>query len=91
MTKMFRLSLVFTGALLFAVGVIVGQQAQRSKFDRYLRPASVTAMEVAMLKANIGVIRSSMSLDVPTIYYDQSCSCFTAHATVTSELTKKSR
>jgi hypothetical protein len=30
-----------------------------------------------------------MSLEVPTIYYDQSCPCFTAHATIASELAKE--
>lgn len=89
MTRIFRLLLVFIGALLFAIGALIGQQSQRSKFDQYLRPASVTPMDIALLKANVGVVRSFMSLEVPTIYYDQSCPCFTAHATITSELTKE--
>jgi hypothetical protein len=89
MTKTLRLSLVIAGTLLFAIGALVGQQSQRSKFNKYTRPASVTEMDIAMLRANIGVVRSFMSLEVPTIYFDQSCPCFTAHATITSDLVGK--
>jgi hypothetical protein len=34
------LLLAVIGVLVFGVGVLVGQQAQRSKFDTYLRPAA---------------------------------------------------
>jgi hypothetical protein len=89
MTNTFRSLLAFIGALLFAIGVLLGQQGQRSKFDKYMRPASVTPMDIAALKANLGVVRSFMSLEVPTIDYDPACQCFLAHASVTSELTKE--
>jgi hypothetical protein len=88
MTRTIRLS-VALGMVLFVVGVLVGQQIRRSKFEKYLRPATATTMDVAVLRANLEVIRGSMALDTPRIYYDSSRSCFVAHAVVTSELTKK--
>jgi hypothetical protein len=89
MTKTFRLLLVLIGGLLFAVGLLLGQQIGRSKFERYLHPSTATPMDVAVLRANINVVRSFMALDVPAIYYDSSCACFTAHATITSDLMKE--
>jgi hypothetical protein len=77
------------GLFLFVIGLLVGQQTQRSKFDKYLRGASVSQMQISILEANMDVIRAYLPLEVPVIYYDQSCSCFPAHATIASEVTKK--
>jgi hypothetical protein len=85
----FRLLLVVIAGIVFIVGLLLGQQTQRSKFERYLRPATVTPMDVAVLRTNIEVVKSFMQLDVPTIYYSSSCKCFTAHTIVTSELAKQ--
>jgi hypothetical protein len=89
MTKTFRFLLVLIGILLFAVGLLLGQQIQRSKFDKYLRPRVVTPMEIGVLRANIEAISGRMEFGVPTIYYDPSCACFTASAVITSDLMKK--
>ncbi len=89
MTKTFRLLLLLIGVLLFAVGLLLGQQVPRSKFDKYLRPNAVTRMEIGVLRANIEAIRGFMEFGVPTIYYDPSCACFTASAEITSDLMKK--
>jgi uncharacterized protein YneF (UPF0154 family) len=89
MTKTLRLLLVLVGGLLFVVGVLVGQQVRHSKFEKYLRPATSNPMDVAVVEANLHVIRSFMQLDVPVLFYDSSCGCFIAHSVVTSELTKQ--
>jgi hypothetical protein len=86
MTKR-RFSIMLMCGLLFAVGLLLCQQVQRSKFEKYTRQSS--AMDVAVLRANIEVVRSYMSIDVPTIYYDSSCACFVAHAIITSESMKE--
>lgn len=44
MTKTFRSLLVLIGALLFVVGLLLGQQIRRSKFEKYLRPAAIVPM-----------------------------------------------
>ena len=86
MTKAFRLFLLLIGGLLFVVGLLLGQQIRRTKFEKYLRPAATVPMDVAVLRANVDVIRSFMQFDVPTIHYDWVCACFVAHSVVTSEL-----
>jgi len=88
MTKTFRFLLVLIGVLLFASGLFLGQQTKRSRFEKYLRPGSITPMEIAVLKANIEVVRSMIS-DAPKIYYDSSCACFLARVTITSDWTKE--
>ncbi len=95
MTKTFRLLLVPVGSLLFTLGMVLGQQIQRSKFDKYLRPATVAPMELSLLRANLELVRnftpaSSIPglFDVPTISYDSRCACFVARAVVTTELMK---
>jgi hypothetical protein len=77
------------GLFLFVVGVLVGQQAQHSKFDKYLRATNASQMQIAVLEVNMDVLRAYLPFEVPRIYYDSACSCFAAHATVTNELTKK--
>lgn len=89
MTKSFRFSLMLIGVLLFVVGFLFGQQIQRSKFERYLRPGAVTPMEIGVLRANLEAIRGFMEFEVPIISYDPSCPCFVARATITSDLMKK--
>ena len=88
-----RWLLGFVGLLLFAVGVLVGQQAQRSKFDKYLQSTNVTAMQLALISANLDIIRQSTSSEigvgVPEVYYDAKTGSLSAAAIVTDELTKK--
>jgi hypothetical protein len=90
MTKPVRVSLPIVGVLLFALGLLLGQQTQRSKFDKYLRPGGVTAMDLAVLRANVGALKSYASIEVPVIYYEPSCACFLAKATVTSAMMTES-
>jgi hypothetical protein len=88
MTKTVSSLLGIIGILTFTVGLLLGQQMRRSKFDAYLH-GSVTPMDIAVLRANTEVVRGFISLEIPNIYYNASCACFTAHATVTSELAAK--
>jgi hypothetical protein len=60
MTKTIRLLLGLIGILLFTVGLLVGQQMRHSKFDKYMRPANVSEMDIAMIQANLDLIQSSM-------------------------------
>jgi hypothetical protein len=83
-------SFVVIGVLLFAVGLLLGQQAQRSKFDAYLRVGGVTPMEVSLLRINEDIIRSHMAMDIPTVSYSSACSCFIGRVVVTDELMKSS-
>src|SRR5579863_2928636 len=72
---------------------MVGQQAQRSKFDKYLQSTNVTAMQLALISANLDIIRQSTSSEigvgVPEVYYDPKTRSLSAAAIVTDELTKK--
>jgi hypothetical protein len=77
------------GLFLFVLGVLVGQKAQRSKFDKYLGATNVSQMQISVLETNIDLLRAYLPYEVPRIYYDPSCSCFAAHATITKEVTKK--
>jgi hypothetical protein len=92
MTRTLRLLLAFTGVLLFAVGLLLGQ-IQRSKFDKYLRPTTVTSMQLAVLEANIEVIRnllpSETGTGIPTVYFDPSCPCLLGTSLISSDLMKK--
>jgi hypothetical protein len=91
MTKTLRLLLVIVGILLFAVGLLLGQQIRRAKFEKYLNAATVTPMEVAVLRTNVEIVKQYMpiAIGIPTVYYNPSCACFTAHAIITSESMKK--
>ncbi len=89
MTKTVRWLLVFIGVLLFAVGLLVGQQTRPSKFQKYLRPAEMSSMDLALLRVNIEIVRDNLTFEVPRVHYDSSCTCFVAHSTVTSDLTKQ--
>jgi hypothetical protein len=85
---------LFVGILLFSVGLLVGQQTQRSKFDKYLRPTSVTQMQLTMLEANIKamklIIPDQGEMGLPDISYDDSCRCFAAVVNVSGDLMKRS-
>jgi hypothetical protein len=87
MSKAFLLFPVFVGLLLFAVGLLVGQQIQRSKFEKYLQSTAVTSMQLKLMQANLNVIRASVpvsesGMDVPRVDYEPSCRCFEAQATL---------
>jgi hypothetical protein len=94
MTKNLRWLLVLVGSLLFALGLVLGQQIQRSKYEKYLRPANVVPMDISLLRANLDLVRDFTPAEniglfgVPTIVYDSSCTCFVAHAVVTTDLMK---
>jgi hypothetical protein len=81
--------LVLIGVLLFAVGLLVGQQTQRLKYAKYLRPGTVSSMDLAMLRANLELLRSYMPGDIPRVYYKSACGCFMARSVVTSDQMKK--
>jgi hypothetical protein len=85
MSRTLRLSFVFIGLLLFAVGLLVGQQVQRSKFEKYLQPTTVTSMQLKLIQANLDLVRgwvpvSEDGIDVPRVDYSPSCKCFEAQA-----------
>jgi len=96
MTRTVRWLLVLVGMLLFVLGLLLGQQIQRSKFDKYLRPATVAPMEISLLRANLDLVRSFTPVasqiaglfDVPIISFDSSCVCFAARALVTTDFMK---
>jgi hypothetical protein len=68
MTKAIKLLLLLIGVLLFAVGLLLGEQIRHAKFDKYLRRTAVKAMETALIRANIGVISHFLPAKVPTVY-----------------------
>ncbi len=76
--------------LLLAIGVLIGQQMQRSKFDKYLKPTAATEMRLSLLEANLDVIRGASAwndgLRLPEIYYVPACSCFWASTVVSAGL-----
>jgi hypothetical protein len=90
MTKTALFLLACVGVLLLAVGVLVGQQMQRSKFDRYLEPRPVRDMQLLLLEANLDLIRDRIQVSdgvgVTTVAYDRKCACFLGTAMVYSEL-----
>jgi hypothetical protein len=89
MTRLVQLLLVVVGVLLFAVGVLVGQQTQRSKFDKYLQPGPVTEMRLRLLEAKLDLTGfSTPGLWGPSVDYDPSCGCFNAAETVDDDLMK---
>jgi hypothetical protein len=87
----FLLGLV--GVLLFTVGVLVGQQAQRSKLGKYLQPTTVTAMQLALINANLDIIRSNVGAEdgvhVAEVYYDAATRSVRGFAVVNEELTRQ--
>jgi hypothetical protein len=89
MTKTLQLLLALMGGVLFALGLLLGQIARPSKFDKYLRPAPVELMDLALLRVNVEIIRDNMDFGVPTVTYDSSCACFAARAAVPSETINK--
>jgi hypothetical protein len=59
--------------LTLASGIVVGQKQTASKFERYLHPASISAMDLAVLRANVDLIRPGgltlVGEPVPTVSY----------------------
>ena len=55
-------------ALLFGSGFLFGQ-GRRRKFDSYLTAGSATAMDVALLRANLGALAFRAGIDAPIIEY----------------------
>jgi len=91
MTRSTSLLLAMVFVLTMAVGVLVGQQIQRSKFEKYLQPTTVTPMQLGVLEENLELIRDSVpstsipGVGIPTMEYEPSCRCFVATATVFDE------
>ena len=68
MTRSMSLLLALVFVLTTAVGVLVRQQIQRSKFEKYLQPTNVTSMQLGVLEANLELVRDSVpSSTVPGI------------------------
>jgi hypothetical protein len=84
MTKTVRAWLVLIGVLLFAVGLLVGQQTQRSKYQKYFRPANLTVMDFATLRTEIDMLEAHSTEHVPSIWWDGLHARFVARVTVTS-------
>jgi hypothetical protein len=76
-----------SGMLIFVIGLLLGQQSNGSKFDKYLRPYSVTAMQMVMIDVNMELIRNHS--DVATIYYDPACSCLAGSEIVPPDAMKR--
>jgi hypothetical protein len=96
MTRSTSLLLALVFVLTMAVSVLVGQQMQRSKFEKYLQPTTVTPMQLGVLEVNLELIRDSVpstsmsGIGIPTMDYEPSCRCFVATATVfDADLMKK--
>jgi hypothetical protein len=89
MTKTVRALLVLIGALLFAVGLLVGQKTQISKYQKYFRTGTISEMDFAVLQANLEIVRRHMlPQEVPTVEWKGSCGCFVAGWVVTSAFMK---
>lgn len=94
MTQSTRFQLMLVGVLVFTIGILVGQQTQRSKFDKYLQPGTVTFMQFATLSAEVEAIRDHFPNDdsgigVPEFGFDPATHSFTAYVLVNDDLTKK--
>jgi hypothetical protein len=83
------------GVLLFFVGVAVGQRIQSSRFDPYLT-STPKAMELAVLAANVGVVKDILSqqvdstgIEVPTITYDPKAKKLRGRAVVNRNLVQQ--
>ena len=89
-----RTSIVLGSALLFTLGVLVGQDVGGPIFlSKYLRSGPMLRMELAMVQANLDIIRDRAGFSsgtlMPGVSYDASCRCFKGYAVVGSELMKK--
>jgi len=58
---MFHARTATISLLIFATGFLAGQQYKHSKFDKYLRPTTATAMDVAILQANVDLLADNVS------------------------------
>jgi hypothetical protein len=72
------------GALLFSLGVVVGQQSRRLRFADYMQPAAISRMDWAILKANLEITQLYVEEKEPvaTIQYQQECDCFLVSAII---------
>lgn len=81
-----RSLLMLGGALIFGVGMLIGQQ--RSRFDRYLRTGA-TKMDIAVVRANLEIIRlhtyQKLLSTAPSIDYYEDCACFRGQMMISSE------
>lgn len=92
---MFHARTASISLLIFVTGFLTGQQYKHSKFDKYLRPTTATAMDIAMIQANLNLISDGASsgvdgIELPKIYFDPSCGCISATAIVHPDLMKRS-
>ena len=79
------------GVLLFTVGLLLGQQARVSKFEKYLHPVTTSPMDLALLRVNLEIVREKMNMtEVPTVAYYPSCACFKGRAVLPSGFMKQS-
>jgi hypothetical protein len=81
-------------ALLFTLGVLVGQDASGPPFlGKYLRTGGVLQMQVALMNANLDIVRERAGFSsgtlTPSVSFDDSCRCFRGYAFVGSEFMKK--
>jgi hypothetical protein len=72
-TQTLRPRFVLAGIAFFLSGVAVGQQSGADKFAKYLRPASMTAMDIGLFRAQLMAVKEMASSDypIPTVTYDQ--------------------
>ena len=88
MKKTTRFLLAGVGVLSAAVGLLFGQQMNRSKFDKYLNARPVGGMELSLLQTNLDLIRDMIpteNVGVATVTYDIACKCFLGSAFVSPE------
>ena len=65
--------MVVACVLMLASGIATAQRQGASKFAKYLRPASISAMDFVMLRANVDLIRGGrtiVGIPAPEIFYD---------------------
>ena len=79
--------------LVFIAGVLVGQQAKRSKFEKYLGPAPLAELRLSLLEANSEIVRELSSMDqgyqIPSVSYDVASACFVATTIVSPDFMKQ--
>jgi len=88
-----RTSIALGAGLLFTLGMLVGQQANGPAFlGKYLRPAPVKPIQLALIEANLQIIRSradySNGIAMPSVAYDGNCRCFNGWAAISTSLSK---
>src|SRR5678816_4414990 len=81
-------------AALFMSGLLIGQRTSTSKFEKYLRPANLSDMDLITLLVNIDHIRGNMPMDhgisIPEVFFNYKVDQPQATVLISSEFEKAS-